>query len=971
MKYILILIFFITQSVAAQNRLTVKGKVSDAAGNQLPGVSIKDKNDSKNGTVSGAQGDFSLQVAPEATLIFSIIGYEDQEVNIKGNAAIEVVMKEAENKLNEVVVIGYGSTTKKEVTSAITSLKPEDFNQGNISNPIGLIQGKVAGLNITRPAGGDVNGGFDIQLRGLTTLSGGQGPLFVIDGVIGGDLNSVNIEEIASIDVLKDGSAAAIYGTRGTNGVIIITTKQAKAGQRSLAFSTYVSTQSVANTLRNLTAAEFRDAISTQFPGREQEFDFGANTDWFKEVTRKPVDQYYDLSLAAGSEHFNYRAALNYRGSQGLVKDNENNRLQAKIAVNQKELNDKLNISYNFLYTQTNREYTDQNVLQQAFRRNPTEPVYDPANLLAGGYYRNTGPFDYYNPVAMLSEEVNSGDQQMFTGSARASYSIFSGLNAIVFGSIQRETYKNSNYFTRFYPIALGNNGVANLGTGTNSNDLMEASLDYKKKFGDHDLQAVAGYSFQQGVHDRFSGSNNNFDTDLYQYNNIGAGAGLPLGQAVLNSYKESNRLIAFFGRVTYNYKEKYLFQASLRREGSSRFGANHKWGNFPAVSAGWRINKEDFMSGASWLSDLKVRAGFGVTGNQDIGNYLSLSLLAVGGKTLYNGQWINTYPPASNPNPDLKWERKEEMNLGLDYAVFNSRLSGSIDYYVRNTNDLLWTYNVPVPPNLYNQLYTNVGKMRNSGLEVTINATPVKNDNFAWNTTLLYSRNKNKLVSFSDAGRGFELTDLKEGWLGTDLATWTHQIVEGGSVGNFVALVFEGIDAEGNSIYKDTNQDGAITDQDRQIVGNAYPKFQMSFSNAFNYKNFDLSFLLRGSYGNKMLNVHRIYYENFGYLGGKNILLSALDYPEFKGKAEYSSRFVEDASFIKLDNVSLGYTLKLKKGFLKQMRIYATGQQLLTITKYKGVDPEVNLSGLAPGFDSFYFYPRTRTYTFGTNITF
>lgn len=971
MKYLLILIFLIGQSVTAQERSTVKGKVSDAAGNPLPGVSIREKNNNRNAVVSSDNGNFSLQVAPDAILLFSIIGYQNQEFNLKGNLSIEVVMIEEENKLNEVVVIGYGSTTKKEVTSAITSLKPVDFNKGNISNPIGLIQGKVAGLNITRPAGGDVNGGFDIQLRGLTTLSGGQGPLFVIDGVIGGDLKSVNLEEIASIDVLKDGSAAAIYGTRGTNGVIIITTKQAKAGQRSLEFSTYASTQTIANTLRNLTASEFRKTITEQFPGREKEFDFGANTDWFKEVTRKPIDQYYDLSMAAGTEYFNYRAAINYRGSQGLVKDNENNRLQAKIAVNQKELNDKLNISYNFLYTQTKREYTDQNVLQQAFRRNPTEPVYDPGNILAGGYYRNTGPFDYYNPVAMLSEEVNTGDQQLFTGSARASYEIINGLNAVVFGSIQREDYKDSNYFTRFYPIALGNNGVANLSTGRNNNNLLEASIDYKRKFGDHDFQAIAGYSFQEGNYERFNGSNNNFDTDLYQYNNIGAGAGLAQGQAVLNSYRESNRLIAFFSRFTYNFKEKYLFQASIRREGSSRFGSNHKWGNFPAVSAGWRINKENFLSDASWLSDLKLRAGFGVTGNQDIGNYLSLSLLSVGGKTLYNGQWINTYPPASNPNPDLKWERKEEMNFGLDYGVLNNRISGSIDYYIRNTNDLLWTYNVPVPPNLYNQLYTNVGKMRNSGLEITVNATPVKSDNFSWNTTVLYSRNRNKLVSFSDAGRGFELTDLKEGWLGTDLATWTHQIVEGQSVGNFVALVFEGIDDKGNSIYQDTDQDGKITDNDRQIIGNAYPKFQMSFSNTFNYKRFDMSFLFRGSYGNKMLNVHRIYYENFGYLGGKNILKSALDYPNFKGKAEYSSRFIENASFIKLDNVSLGYNLKLNKGYLKQMRIYATGQQLLTITKYKGVDPEVNLSGLAPGFDSFYFYPRTRTYTLGANITF
>ncbi len=954
----------------AQNTEPVSGFVTNAKGEPVADVTVTKKGTAVS-VVTDAKGHYSIPVKKGETLVFSSVGHETKEVVYNGKTPFNQSLTISFGKLDEVVVVGYGTATKKEVTSAITTLKPADFNKGNIGNPVGLLQGRVAGLNIARPSGGDVNGGFDIQLRGLTTLSGGQGPLFVIDGILGGDLNSVNVDEIESIDVLKDGSAAAIYGTRGTNGVIIITTKKGKPGQHGLEFSTYTSIQTVAKKLRNLNADEFRQAIHMMYPGREAEFDFKASTDWFDEITQTPVDQYYDLAMTGGTEHFNYRAALNYRKAQGIVKDNDNKRFQGKVSITQKEFNNKLTINYNLTYAETNRNFTDQEVLQQAFRRNPTEPVFDPTNTVAGGYFRNTGPFQYYNPVAMLDQEVNSGKQETFTGSAKVSYAILTGLNVSAFGSIIRDSYKNTRYQSRYYPIGIGNNGTATIGTGEADNKLLELSTDYRKKFGRHEIQAIAGYSYQYGTNETFGATNSNFDVDLYQYNNIGAGAALSLGQATMNSYKESNTLIAFFGRVMYNFNEKYMAQVSLRHEGSSRFGANHKWGDFPAASIGWRLNKEPFLSHVNWLSDLKLRAGYGVTGNQDIGNYRSLQLLAVGGRVLYNGQWINTYPPASNPNPDLRWEKKEEMNIGADFGFLKGRISGNIDYYIRNTKDLLWTYTVPVPPNLYNSLYTNVGTIRNSGIEITVNAIPVKKKSFSWNTSVLFTRNRNKLVSFSNNDLGFKLTDLKQGYIGADVQTWTHQIVEGKPVGNFVTLIFQGIDAAGYPIYKDVDNNGKINEADRQIAGNAYPKFQMSFSNSFTYKNFDLSFNFRGSYGNSVLNIHRLYYENFGYLGGKNILLSALDYPGYKGKAEYSSRFVEDASYIKLDNLSIGYTLPVKTKIFKTLRVYATGQQLLTITSYKGVDPEVGLAGLSPGIDAYNYYPRTKTYTLGLNVSF
>jgi TonB-linked SusC/RagA family outer membrane protein len=954
----------------AQTAGTATGVVTNEKGEPLTDVTVKNK-ETGLATSTDAKGHYKIAAKTGETIVFTAVGFEAKESAFTGQASLDVQMILSFSKLEEVVVVGYGTATKKEVTSAITTLKPADFNKGNIGNPVGLLQGRVAGLNISRPAGGDVNGGFDIQLRGLTTLSGGQGPLFVIDGILGGDLNSVNVDEIESIDVLKDGSAAAIYGTRGTNGVIIITTKRGKAGQHGIEFSSYVSVQKVAKKLRNLNADEFRKAIEQVYPGRLSEFDFNANTDWFKEITQTPIDHYYDLAMTGGTEHFNYRAAVNYRGAQGIVKDNANKRLQAKVNMTQKEFNNKLTINYNLMYAETDRDFTDQEIMQQAFRRNPTEPVYDPSNTLAGGYYRNTGPFQYYNPVAMLAEEVDHGKQKTFTGSAKLTYALIKGWNVSAFGSLIRDQFKNTKYQSRYYPIGIGNNGTAIINTGATDNKLFEISTDYRKRFGKHDIQAIAGYSYQHGANETFGATNSNFDVDLFQWNNIGAGGALPLGQALMSSYKESNTLIAFFGRIIYNLNDKYLAQVSLRHEGSSRFGANHKWGNFPAVSLGWRMSNEAFLQNVSWLSDLKLRAGFGVTGNQDIGNYRALQLLAVGGRVLYNGNWINTYPPASNPNPDLRWEKKEELNLGTDFGLFNGRISGSIDYYIRNTKDLLWTYAVPVPPNLYNSLYTNVGTIRNSGIEVSLTATPVKTANLTWNSTFLFSRNRNKVVSFSNNDAGFKLTDLKQGYIGADVQTWTHQVLEGQPVGNFTTLIFEGIDANGFPIYTDTDKNGVINENDRQVAGNAYPKFQLSFANNFFYKKFDLSFNLRGSFGNDVLNIHRLYYENFGYLGGKNILLSALDYPGYKGKAEYSSRFIEDGSYIKLDNISIGYTTSFSEGVVKKLRVYATAQQLFTITKYKGVDPELSLAGLSPGIDAYNYYPRTRTFTLGLNVSF
>jgi TonB-linked SusC/RagA family outer membrane protein len=959
---------------AQQNQRRVSGEVIDPAGSPLPGVNVLEKGTS-NGVITDAEGKFQLNLqTTNPVLVFSYIGFISSEVTVGNKTSLTVRLSEDVTQMDEIVVIGYGSTTKKEVTGSIASIKEENFVKGNITDPIQLLQGQVAGMSIVKPDGGDPNGGFNVQLRGMTSLAGGASPLVVVDGVIGVGLGNISPEEIESIDVLKDGSAAAIYGTRGTNGVILVTTKQAKGVEKStIEFSTYAAIQKVSKKLDVLSADQFRQVINDYYPSMKSQYDFGSSTDWFNEVTRSaPVSQYYNIALAGGAKTLSYRTSLSYQDDQGLVNKTSNGKLRAKLGVSQRNFNDKLSIDYNLSYSTGKSQLADKWILQQAARRNPTEPVYDTNNAtpISGGYFYNSGPFEYYNPVAMINESTNENESREMIGSMKATIGILSGLRATGMGSYYQWGNNTGAYYGRYYPIDFGTNGSAEIYKDSYSNKTFEASLDYMKTFNAHSIQAIAGYSFSEGEYESSWSQNILFDTDFFSYHNIGAGGGLAKGQAGMSSYKDKNRLIAFFGRVMYNFQEKYLLSASVRHEGSSRFGANNKWGTFPAISAGWRINKEGFMEGTDkWLNDLKLRIGYGVTGNQEIGNYRSLQLLTRDRYFYYNGNWISTYRPASNPNPDLKWEKKGEFNLGLDFSTLGGRLGGAIDYYNRTTKDLLYTYSVPVPPNLYNRLFTNVGTIRNTGIELTLNANPVLSKDFRWNTTLTLSHNENKLLKFSSDQ--YAMVQIRTGYMGTDLKTYMERIVENGPIGDFWGLKFLGIDENGQNIFDDVDKNGLINDEDNQVLGNAYPDLIIGFSNQFSWKQWDLSFLFRSSIGNDVVNVPRMYYEGFNYFGGKNILTSTLDWPENKGSSVYSDRFVENASFLKLDNLTLGYNFKLDTKWISKFKLYFTAQNILTITGYKGIDPEVNLSGLEPGIDYYEYYPRTRTFLLGLNINF
>lgn len=937
-------------------------------GEPLPGVVVIQKGTS-NVVQTDAYGNFVISVTDgsNSTFNFSCLGYKDVDVTYSGQNPFSVTLEDEFTQLNDVVVIGYGTTTKKEVTGSVASLKSEDFVSGNNSSPYDLINGKIAGLSIIKGDGADPNGGVSVQLRGTTTMSAGASPLVVIDNVIGGTIDSINPEEIESIDVLKDGSAAAIYGTRGTNGVILITTKRGKKGESArVDFSTYVSTQSVSRKTEMLSADEFRQVLATGRTG----FDGGASTDWLDAISRKtPITQYYNLALSGGSQNMAYRASASYTDDKGLIKKSDRQDLRGSINLEQGLLDNRLNISYKLNYSSRVAHPTDQYVVQQAVRRNPTEPIFDEADKVHGGYYTNTAPFQYYNPVAMLNESDVENRYRTFLGSVRASYKLLDCLTLSATGSFNQYSGSSSSYKSKYYPQDAVRNGEASVNNYWNLTKLLDIEANFSKKFGDHSLQVLAGYSYSDNVYETSYMWNKNYDTDYFKWHNIGSGSGLQDGEASMSSSKESSKLIAFLGRAVYNYKEKYLLSASLRYEGSSRFGANHKWGLFPAVSVGWRISEENFMKGIKWLDDLKLRVGYGVTGNQDIANYQSLARLTTSGKFYYNGQWINSYGPASNKNDDLKWERKGEFNVGVDFSVLGGVITGTIDYYDRTTRDLLYTYAVPVPPNLYSRKFTNVGVIQNRGVEFTLGATPLRRENFVWTSTLTLAHNSNFLKSFSNSD--YAMQYLEMGYIDTDFKQYTERIYEGQPIGNFYGPVFTGMDENGNATYKGVAAGEAVNESVYEVIGNAYPDLTFGWGNNLKYKNWDLSFLFRGSIGNDVANIQRLFYEGYYYFGGKNILKSTLDSPDNAGQTTWSSHFVEDGSFLKLSNVTLSYTWKPNVSWLRSLRVYLTGENLLTITGYKGVDPEVSLNGLAPGIAWDSYYPAARTFLLGVNISF
>ena len=972
-------------SVFAQGGYEVKGVIVDQLG-PVMGVTILEQG-TTTGTASGLDGDFTLTVSgPDAVIEVSCIGYATQTFTASQMPS-EITLSEDAMFLEDVVVIGYGSQKKKEVTGSVASVKAEDFNAGVKTSPVGLLQGKVAGLNIIRTTSDPTNTGFNVQIRGFSTLDKGAGtsPLYIVDGVPVSNIDNISPDEIASMDVLKDGSAAAIYGTRGTNGVIIITTKRgdnfSDTANTRVEYSGYASVSMRNGDMGMATAEEYAD-LANLSNGAVSPVIYSdaegnvAYTDWMDALTRDVATTHsHNVAIAGSSSRFNYRAALAYKDAQGIAKNNNRKEIIAKIAASQKALDGWLELQYDLSYMHYRNDYFCGDFKQAAIM-NPTYPIYDPAN--ANGFFMPTGT-GTSNPVEQMEQKESYQDGNYFRGSVKATLNIkpVQGLKVSGFAAIEEGDNRNFWYNNT---INTDQNGSGKAGRGSNFNfsKLFEVTADYSRAIGSHHIAAVAGFSYQNFLYDGQNIENKGFPTDDAKYYQIGNG---DASKEYLNasSYRNSNTLAAVFGRVNYNYAEKYLISASIRREGSSRFGANNKWGWFPAVSLGWRITGEDFMADKTWADELKLRAGFGVTGNNLGSDLKSVAMLSNGGTFWYNGQYVYTYGVSQNVNPDLRWEKKYEYNVGLDYAFLDSRIYGSVDIYYRQTRDLLWDYEVPTPPYQFTTLLANAGQMDSYGIELAISGIPVKNDNFTWVTTPTIAFNRNYVTRLSDPSKGFNYKQTTSGGVGENgiMNTNTQLVTEGQPVGAFYGYKFAGFKSDGTWMFE-TPEGGyktgdAISEGDRQIIGNAQPLFTFGWNNTIRYKNLDLSVFFRGVYGNDILNVTRWAYGPQKSTPTNVFLKDAVgSNVVYSDKGHFSDYYLEDGSYIKLDNLTVGYTFKLKENkYIDNLRVYLTGQNLFTISGYSGQDPEVNTTSVwDSGIDYPDFYPTVATVMVGVNLS-
>ena len=971
-------------NVAAQS-YEVKGVIEDSLGPVI-GATVLEQGTS-NGTITDIDGAYTLKVSSaDATVEISCIGYTTQSFKASAVPA-KVMLSEDSVLLEDVVVIGYGSQKKKEVTSSVASVKAEDFNAGVKTNPMGLLQGKVAGLNISRQTSDPTSTGFSVQIRGFSTLDKGAGtsPLYIVDGVPVSNIDNIAPDEIASMDVLKDGSAAAIYGTRGTNGVIIITTKRGEnfndipvthveyAGYASASFRNGDLGMATPEEFINL--SELSGGVITPTIRKDEDGN-PYQTDWMSEVTRSAaITQSHNVAITGASSKFNYRASVSYKDAEGIARNNERNEVIAKIAASQKALDGWLNLAYDFSYMKYRNDYFCGDFKMAAIL-NPTTPIYDPAN--ENGYYKPQGT-GLSNPVENMNQKESYQTGNYFRGSVKATLNVkpVAGLKLNAFAAF--EEGDNNNYWAnKTINTDLDGSGKAGRGNDNSMNKLFEITADYSRSFGKHNVAAVAGFSYQNFFYDGESIENKGFPTESMKYYQIGNGDAEKT-YLKASSYRNSNTLIALFGRVNYNYADKYLVSASLRREGSSRFGKNNKWGLFPAVSLGWRVAGEEFMEEVSSVNDLKLRLGFGVTGNNLGSDLKSVALLSNGGTFWYNGAYVNTYTVSQNVNPDLKWEKKYEYNLGVDFALLDNRLSGSFDTYYRHTKDLLWDYEVPTPPYQYPTLLANAGVMDSYGVELSISAIPVKTDDFTWTTTPTLSYNHNVITKLSDPEKGFNYKQTTSGGVGENgiMNTNTQILIEGQSVGTFYG--YKLLTIKDGVWYYQTPAGGVIDSAGaaegyRQPLGNAQPWFTFGWDNSFRYKNLDATVFFRGVVGNKILNLTRWAYGPRAS-AADNIFMKDVSKTNtvLSNKEQFSDYYLEDGSYVKLDNITVGYTFKLKeKSLIDHLRVYVTGQNLATLTAYSGQDPEVNTTSVwSAGIDYCDFYPTVATVLFGVNISF
>ena len=943
----------------------VKGKVVDSEGLPLIGVSVSVKNSGNNvGAITDIDGNFEFEnIASNSVLIFNYLGFTRKEQPLNGMSDLKIVMQESSEMLDDVVVVGYGTMEKRELTSSVSSLKSKDFAAGNTASPIQALAGKITGLSIHSSAGSDPNGGISLQLRGVNSILADNEPLIVVDGVPGGSINVLQKEDIVSIDVLKDASAAAIYGTRASGGVILVTTRSGSEGKISVGYSAEATTESVSKRAQTLNSTQWREQ------GYE---DYGADTDWFDAITRTPFTQKHMITMSGGTKQFNTYASLYYKGAQGMTIGSDRKEVGGRFNFTYKTLGDRLELSGRVNYVDIQSNYTSDGIFRDALTLNPTIPIYNPED--PSGYNILTGN-DEWNPVANINLKEDKGHNNRLQASFSAKLNILKGLSTTLTVGTNQLVNNYAYWESALHRDSRDNNrnGYASQSWNRSGSKSLEWIGNYDARFGKHSIKVMAGYSFQQmGQKLSFEGNNADFSIDGMKFYDMGEGKYLAEGRAGLSSYQSPReRLISVFSRINYNYDDRYLLTVSARYEGSSKFGANNKWGLFPGVSGAWRISSEHFMDDVVWLNDLRLRAGIGITGNQGFDPGVTTRMYKSDTDPYYvNGKWITIYGLAKNVNYDLQWETKTDWNIGLDFDVLNHRFSGKFDFFVRHIGNLIYDIDVPQPPAVYATTTMNVGNMKSSGYEFELSGVPVRTKDLTWTSTIRASHNSTTLLSMTDKQTYYDTYSFPSpGSPGTAV-----RLAPGQKIGQFFIWKYAGIDEDGNWLLYDKDNNiipaSEKTIDDKRYIGNSTPDLELSWDNSISWKNFDFNVFFRSWIGHDIFNMTQMYY-GIQNVTGKNILTSALTTNgHIVGEKELCDYFLEDGTFLKLESLSVGYTLKFKK-HIDSLRLTLSGRNLFTLTGYSGLDPEINTTGLTPGFEGLYMYPRTRVYTLGVQLNF
>jgi iron complex outermembrane receptor protein len=963
----------------------IKGRVVNEKGEPVSSASVTVKG-SYIGTTTGANGEFSLSIADgKKTLVISSVGYENEEVSIGNGGNLTITLKLKPVATEEIVVVGYGTQRQKDLTGAVSSISNKDFNEGMVLSPQQSIQGKVSGVNISTNSG-KPGGSNTVRVRGGTSLTSSNDPLYVIDGVpisnsagVGqaninnygidvfdqeptNPLMTLNPDDIESVTVLKDASATAIYGARAANGVIVITTKKGSAGKAKITVGSSVAISKIAGTLDVLSAADYRKGIASLGLAID---DKGADTDWQDLIYRTGFSQDHYLSMSGGANKTTYRASIGFGKQQGVMLASELSRTNARVNINHSALNDRLTFDMRINYGQTfSKQAPVSNTVGSEFGTsmnyealvfNPTYPVRD-----ANGNYYFVPPYRV-NPVSYSDQILDQLTNNRFLGNLSTTLKIIDPLSVNVNLGYTNQNINRNSYISKANLIGQGTNGYANLQRLEDNSKLLETLLRFNKQFSKHGVEAIAGYSYQYFVSEGNRTSATGFLSDEFKWYSLQAASNI----TSVNTFKGTNTLISFYTRGNYNYDDRFLLTATLRRDGSSRFGSGNKWGSFPSGSVAWRISREKFFN-VKAVNDLKLRVSYGVTGNQEIGNLASQQTLgATSAGYIVGGQRITTVLPQQYANPGLRWEQTAQFDAGVDFTLFDNRLRGTVDYYVKKTTDLLLRIPVPSPTAVSTQL-ANVGSVENKGVEIELTGKIIDKNTFKWESNFNISFNKNKVLSLSNeqfSGNNILMAPLQ----GTvSLGKYAQLIVPGQPLGTFWGPRFLGI-KDGKEVLAT----GADT-----IIGCAQPKFIFGLVNTFRYKQWTLNFLFRGSVGNDVFNLTAANMSYLSNLPGKNVLASALksglnrDAPK-----TYSSRWIEDGSFVRLENLNLSYNINVKNIFISSANVFVSGQNLLLFTKYSGVDPEVNAevsrTGTAPLGIDYLGYPRARSFSFGFNMTF